>query len=103
MLPGKTIQLGVIDVGSEVVETPGKVAARLRAALEVLPVERLIAAPDCGCAALPSVATTRSKCVASPTAAWPLPVAQSHAVPQRGACAASAAKRAGGYRGRNVA
>ena len=53
MLPGKAIQLGVIDVGSETVETPEKVAARLRAALEVVPAERLIAAPDCGCAALP--------------------------------------------------
>lgn len=53
MLPGKTIQLGVIDVGSEQVESPETVARRLRAALEVLPAERLVAAPDCGCVALP--------------------------------------------------
>ena len=53
MLPGKTIQLGVINVGAEYVETPEQVAAQLTAALEVVPVERLIAAPDCGCAALP--------------------------------------------------
>ncbi len=53
MLPGKTIQLGVIDVGSEQIEAPETVARRLRAALEVLPAERLVAAPDCGCVALP--------------------------------------------------
>ena len=53
MLPGKMIQVGVIDVGREEIETPEKVASRLRAALEILPAERLIAAPDCGCAALP--------------------------------------------------
>jgi len=53
MLPGKTIQLGVIDVGREHIETPAQVAARLRAALEIVPAARLIAAPDCGCAALP--------------------------------------------------
>lgn len=53
MLPGKTIQLGVIDVGSEQIESPEKVAQRLRAALEVVPAARLVAAPDCGCVALP--------------------------------------------------
>ncbi len=60
MLPGKTIQIGVIDVGREEIETPEKVAARLRAALEIVPAERLIAAPDCGCAALPR-AVARAK------------------------------------------
>lgn len=53
LLPGKTVQLGVINVGSEEIETPAQVAGRLRAALEVLPAERLVAAPDCGCVALP--------------------------------------------------
>jgi 5-methyltetrahydropteroyltriglutamate--homocysteine methyltransferase len=52
-LPGKVIQLGVVDCGSDEVESPERVAARLRDALEVLPPERLIAAPDCGCVALP--------------------------------------------------
>ena len=47
-LPGKTIQLGVIDAGTDEVESPETVAARLWAALEVLPPERLLAAPDCG-------------------------------------------------------
>ena len=53
MLPGKTIQLGVIDVGRDEIETPQTVARRLRAALEIVPAQRLIAAPDCGCVALP--------------------------------------------------
>ena len=52
MLPDKTIQLGVIDVGSPEIEQPDVVAARLRAALEIVPAERLMAAPDCGCTAL---------------------------------------------------
>ena len=53
MLPNKIIQLGVIDVGRESIETPQVVEKRLRAALEVVPASRLIAAPDCGCGALP--------------------------------------------------
>src|SRR5262245_50741806 len=53
MLRGKTVQVGVIDVGRHEVETPQRIAQRLRAALDVLPAERIIAAPDCGCAALP--------------------------------------------------
>jgi 5-methyltetrahydropteroyltriglutamate--homocysteine methyltransferase len=47
-LSGKTIILGVIDLGDQRVETPDEVASRLRAALDYLPAERLIAAPDCG-------------------------------------------------------
>ncbi|MBM3344799.1 MAG: hypothetical protein FJY56_22225 [Betaproteobacteria bacterium] len=53
MLPNKIIQLGVIDVGRETIETPAVVEKRLRAALEVVPAARLVAAPDCGCGALP--------------------------------------------------
>ena len=53
LLPGKTVQLGVINVGSEEIETPEQVAGLLRAALEVLPAARIVAAPDCGCVALP--------------------------------------------------
>jgi len=47
-LTGKVIQLGVIDVGTNEVESPDVVADRLRAALTIIPVDRLIAAPDCG-------------------------------------------------------
>ncbi len=47
-LPSKTILVGVLDLGDETVESAETVAGRLRAALEVLPPKRLIAAPDCG-------------------------------------------------------
>lgn len=52
-LEGKTVLVGVIDLGDEQPETPGIVAERLRRALEHLPPERLIAAPDCGMKYLP--------------------------------------------------
>lgn len=52
-LSGKTIMLGVIDLGSPEVETPEVVAGRIRAALERLPAERLVIAPDCGMKYLP--------------------------------------------------
>ena len=47
-LAGKTIVLGVIDLGDQSVETPETVAGRIRAALKHLPAERLVPAPDCG-------------------------------------------------------
>jgi 5-methyltetrahydropteroyltriglutamate--homocysteine methyltransferase len=47
-LPDKTILLGVLDLGSSDVETPERVAERLRRALTVVEPERLVAAPDCG-------------------------------------------------------
>ena len=51
--PDKTIVLGVLDLGSSEVETPETVAARIRRALEVVPPERLVVAPDCGMKYLP--------------------------------------------------
>jgi 5-methyltetrahydropteroyltriglutamate--homocysteine methyltransferase len=50
---GKTIVLGVLDLGSEEVETPELVAGRIRKALAVVPAERLVVAPDCGMKYLP--------------------------------------------------
>jgi 5-methyltetrahydropteroyltriglutamate--homocysteine methyltransferase len=47
-LPGKTIILGVIDLGNAAVEAPEEVARRIRRALEYIPADRLIPAPDCG-------------------------------------------------------
>jgi 5-methyltetrahydropteroyltriglutamate--homocysteine methyltransferase len=47
-LPDKVIVLGVLDLGSDEAETPDVVAGRIRRALEVLPPERLVVAPDCG-------------------------------------------------------
>jgi 5-methyltetrahydropteroyltriglutamate--homocysteine methyltransferase len=47
-VPDKVVVLGVLDLGSPDAETPEVVAERLRRALEVVPPERLVAAPDCG-------------------------------------------------------
>ena len=52
----KTIMLGVIDCGTEEVETVETVADRIRAALRHLPPERLVLAPDCGMKYLPRAA-----------------------------------------------
>ncbi|HEX2197819.1 MAG TPA: hypothetical protein VHG88_04255 [Burkholderiales bacterium] len=52
-LKKKSIMLGVIDLGSEEVETPQKVAERIRAGLKAVPAERLVVAPDCGMKYLP--------------------------------------------------
>jgi 5-methyltetrahydropteroyltriglutamate--homocysteine methyltransferase len=52
-LAGKTIVLGVLDLGAADVETPETVAGRIRRALEVVPPERLVVAPDCGMKYLP--------------------------------------------------
>jgi 5-methyltetrahydropteroyltriglutamate--homocysteine methyltransferase len=47
-LATKTIVLGVLDLSTTDVEPPNVIADRLRAALDVVPPERLVAAPDCG-------------------------------------------------------
>ena len=52
-LRGKTIVLGVLDLASKTADRPDEVAARLRAALEYVAPENLIAAPDCGMKYLP--------------------------------------------------
>ena len=47
-LAGKTIMLGVIDLGDKAVETAAVVAARIEAALKHVDATRLVLAPDCG-------------------------------------------------------
>jgi 5-methyltetrahydropteroyltriglutamate--homocysteine methyltransferase len=47
-LAPKKILLGVLDLGDARVETPRKVAERIRRGLKHVPAERLIPAPDCG-------------------------------------------------------
>jgi 5-methyltetrahydropteroyltriglutamate--homocysteine methyltransferase len=47
-LAGKTILLGVIDLGSSEIESADEVAARIRCGLDFLEPERLTPAPDCG-------------------------------------------------------
>jgi 5-methyltetrahydropteroyltriglutamate--homocysteine methyltransferase len=44
---------GVIDVKTHDVESPGMVADRIRRALEIIPAEKLVINPDCGCVHLP--------------------------------------------------
>ena len=52
-LPGKTIILGVLDLSDMNVETPERVAARIRKALAHVPPEMIVVAPDCGLKYLP--------------------------------------------------
>ena len=52
-LPGKKIMVGCIDLSDMTVETPQKVAQRLRNALKYVKPEDVIVAPDCGMKYLP--------------------------------------------------
>jgi 5-methyltetrahydropteroyltriglutamate--homocysteine methyltransferase len=52
-LAGKTIILGVLNLGDPAVETAGEVVARVERALPYVPAERLVLAPDCGMKYLP--------------------------------------------------
>jgi 5-methyltetrahydropteroyltriglutamate--homocysteine methyltransferase len=47
-LAGKTIVLGVLDLSTNEVEPTSLIVDRLHAALDVVPPDRLVAAPDCG-------------------------------------------------------
>ena len=47
-LAPKSVMVGVIDLGSNAVETPEQVAERIRAALKYIAPEKLALAPDCG-------------------------------------------------------
>lgn len=52
-LPGKSVMVGVLNLGDPNVETPELIEKRLTAALQHIAPERLIAAPDCGLKYLP--------------------------------------------------
>ncbi|HUY47536.1 MAG TPA: uroporphyrinogen decarboxylase family protein [Streptosporangiaceae bacterium] len=52
-LDGKTIILGVLNLGDATVENPAEIVARVRRALKYVPAERLVLAPDCGMKYLP--------------------------------------------------
>jgi len=47
-LSTKTLMVGVIDLGTDRIESANEVADRARAALKHVPAERLVLAPDCG-------------------------------------------------------
>jgi 5-methyltetrahydropteroyltriglutamate--homocysteine methyltransferase len=49
----KTVILGVLNLGDMTVETPQTVGDRIRAAVRLLPPNRLVIAPDCGMKYLP--------------------------------------------------
>ena len=50
LLKGKNVQIGVIDVASDAVETPEEIAATIEAAIQHVPRERIIAGTNCGMA-----------------------------------------------------
>jgi 5-methyltetrahydropteroyltriglutamate--homocysteine methyltransferase len=52
-LPGKKIMVGCIDLSDMTIETPQKVAERIRRALKHVKAEDVIVAPDCGMKYLP--------------------------------------------------
>ncbi|HTA01694.1 MAG TPA: uroporphyrinogen decarboxylase family protein [Streptosporangiaceae bacterium] len=52
-LAGKTIILGVLNLGDAAVETADVVASRAERALAYVPAERIVLAPDCGMKYLP--------------------------------------------------
>jgi 5-methyltetrahydropteroyltriglutamate--homocysteine methyltransferase len=52
-VPSKTILLGVLDLGTEEIETSEVVAERIARALAFVAAERLVVAPDCGMKYLP--------------------------------------------------
>jgi 5-methyltetrahydropteroyltriglutamate--homocysteine methyltransferase len=52
-LAGKTIMLGVLDLGDPAVETAAAVAERIRDGLRFVAPEHLVPAPDCGMKYLP--------------------------------------------------
>ncbi len=52
-LDGKTIILGVLNLGDDTVENPAQIVERVRRALPYVPAERLVLAPDCGMKYLP--------------------------------------------------
>jgi len=53
LLDGKDVQIGVIDVATDEVETPEQVAATIEAVLKYVPRQRIIAGTNCGMAPMP--------------------------------------------------
>ena len=52
-LAGKKVMLGVLDLGTDEIETPQAVAERIRAGLKYLKPAHLVPAPDCGMKYMP--------------------------------------------------
>jgi 5-methyltetrahydropteroyltriglutamate--homocysteine methyltransferase len=68
-LAPKKVMLGVLDLNDPEIETPQKVAERIRAGLKFLPPDKLLPAPDCGMKYLPrATAFGKLKAMAEGTA-----------------------------------
>ena len=52
-LAPKKVMLGVIDLNDPEIETPQKIAERIRAGLKYMSPDKLLPAPDCGMKYLP--------------------------------------------------
>ena len=61
-LPSKSVLVGVLDLSDTNVESAETVAGRIRRALEHIPAERVIVAPDCGLKYLPGDAAYGKMC-----------------------------------------
>ncbi|MGI9327801.1 MAG: hypothetical protein ACR2PZ_21465 [Pseudomonadales bacterium] len=48
LLPNKKVHVGVLDLRDTTAESPELVARRIRSALEVIPAQQMVVAPDCG-------------------------------------------------------
>jgi 5-methyltetrahydropteroyltriglutamate--homocysteine methyltransferase len=53
LCPGKRFLLGLLDLGTEAIETPEHIAARIDEAARIVGRDRLLAGPDCGMKFLP--------------------------------------------------
>ncbi len=68
-LKGKTIMLGVLDLGDPAVETADTVAERIRRGLHYVAADKLVPAPDCGMKYLPrDIAFNKLKALVAGTA-----------------------------------
>jgi 5-methyltetrahydropteroyltriglutamate--homocysteine methyltransferase len=66
LLRGKDVMVGVIDVASNVVETPQQVAETIRKAMDHVPVEHIVPCTNCGMVPLPrEVARGKLRALAS--------------------------------------
>ena len=66
LLEGKDVMVGVIDVASDVIETPEEIAETIGRALQFVPKHRLIACTNCGLAPMDrEVAVRKLKALAS--------------------------------------
>src|SRR4051812_29593466 len=50
LLKGKDVQIGVIDVANDTIETPEEIAATIEVAMKYVPKERIVAGTNCGMA-----------------------------------------------------